>query len=129
MTGLEKVCKRLGLELEAKLLGTRCDADGWQHQAWAVTLSRGAETYSTLFRQGLAHADTEPTVANVLSCLMSDASSGESGSFEAFCSEFGYDTDSRRAEATYRACQESAEAMRRMLGVDFDVVALAASEY
>ncbi len=129
MTGLEKVCKRLGLKLDTKSLGTKCSDDGWQHLAWTVTLSRGVETYSTEFRQGLAHADAEPTVADVVACLMSDASSGESGSFEEFCSEFGYSTDSRRAETTYRACQASAKAMRRILGSDFETVAVAASEY
>ena len=40
-----------------------------------------------------------PSAYNVLSCL----TKYDPGSFEDFCGEFGYDTDSRSAEKTYQA--------------------------
>jgi hypothetical protein len=52
--------------------------------------------------------------ADVLSCLLSDARSGQEG-FEEFCSGLGYDPDSRRAEATWKACQEIEEKLSRFL--------------
>lgn len=45
----------------------------------------------------------EPKVYDVLACLQKH----DVGAFEDFCSEFGYDTDSKRAEKTYKAvCDE-----------------------
>jgi len=38
--------------------------------------------------------------------------------FADFCGEFGYDTDSRKAEGIYRACGRQAANLKRMLGED-----------
>lgn len=63
----------------------------------------------------------EPHPADVLYSLILDASAvGQS--FASWCADFGYDPDSRKAEATYRACQENADKLTRV----FDSVALAA---
>ncbi len=43
--------------------------------------------------------DKKPRAYDVLACL----TKYEPGTFEDFCGEFGYDTDSRRAEKTYKA--------------------------
>lgn len=46
---------------------------------------------------------SEPTTYDVLTCLQKH----DVGTFEDFCDEFGYDTDSRKAEKTYQAvCEE-----------------------
>lgn len=42
---------------------------------------------------------TPPTAYHVLTCL----TKSDPGTFEDFCSVFGYDTDSRRAEKTYKS--------------------------
>lgn len=42
---------------------------------------------------------TPPTAYDVLTCLQKY----DVGTFENFCSEFGYDTDSRKAEKVYKA--------------------------
>jgi len=44
----------------------------------------------------------EPTAYSVLSCL----TKYDPGTFEDFCSEFGYDEDSKKAEKTYKAVKE-----------------------
>ena len=41
-----------------------------------------------------------------LYCLLNDGLSGQD-SFECFCSNFGYDEDSRKAYKIYKACQRS----------------------
>jgi hypothetical protein len=43
-----------------------------------------------------------PTAYDILACLTKH----NPGTFEDFCSEFGYDTDSRRAEKTYNAVKD-----------------------
>ncbi|QDF15638.1 hypothetical protein QE328_gp060 [Pseudomonas phage vB_PaM_EPA1] len=45
-----------------------------------------------------------PEAACILSSLIRDSEAG-SCTFEEFCGEFGYDTDSRKAFDTYMACQ------------------------
>jgi len=58
-----------------------------------------------------------PDAAHVLDCLASDASSYENAqSFEDWASEFGYDTDSRKAERIYRIVKRQAEQLKRTLG-------------
>lgn len=59
-----------------------------------------------------------PSPSDVLSSLQRDANAPEF--FEDFASEFGYDVDSRKAEATHRACRESRAALAKLLGPDFD---------
>jgi hypothetical protein len=67
-------------------------------------------------RAFMAWTDPEPpTVAEVLDNLASGASSADQ-SFEDWCSDFGYDTDSRKAERTYSAVREQTFSLRKLLG-------------
>jgi hypothetical protein len=74
------------------------------------------------YRPGtIAHADyvktfkaVAPQAADVLYSLLLD-SSAVGQSFESWASDFGYDTDSRAAEATYRACQQNADKLSRVI--------------
>jgi len=52
----------------------------------------------------------EPALYSVLACLQKY----DVGSFEDFCSDFGYDEDSRTAEKTYKAVLKEWEAMERL---------------
>lgn len=54
-----------------------------------------------------------PHVAGVLHSLILD-SSATGQSFADWCSDFGYDTDSRKAHATYEACQQNADKLARI---------------
>lgn len=58
-------------------------------------------------RNGTPHA---PQPAAVLYSLLLD-SSGAKQTFASWCNGFGYDTDSRKALATYEACQRIADKM------------------
>lgn len=91
---------------------------GMRH--WLCILRRkGKETMRVPFSQGSAYKDP-PTVADVLWCLASDATSWEdcAGSFESWAEEFGYDTDSRRGEQTFKAVRRQSRALRTLLGDD-----------
>ncbi len=59
-----------------------------------------------------------PTVIEVMYSLLMDADSGDY-SFEDFCGNFGYDEDSRKAEQTWRACQEQGRKLRTLLGSEY----------
>ena len=58
-----------------------------------------------------------PTTADVLACLLSDAS-GASETFEEWCLNFGFSDDSMKAMETYRACQKTRPALQRFLGTE-----------
>jgi hypothetical protein len=81
--------------------------------------SSTSEVRMTLtFSKGIGHHGAEPTVTEVLGCLASDASGVENagGDFEEWCSEYGYDTDSRTAERIFKACQHQANRLKSFLG-------------
>lgn len=62
-----------------------------------------------LTRQYRGKKRTQVTAYSVLACLQKN----DPGSLEDFCGDFGYDTDSRRAEETYRAVVEEWRKVRR----------------
>ena len=56
-----------------------------------------------------------PTAIDVIHCIISDARAASS-SFDEWCSECGYDMDSRKALATYDACIKIAREARTVFG-------------
>lgn len=84
----------------------------------------GACQYTTramtvYFSQGYGHNGKSPKVDSVLDCLASDAAGVENArNFEDWCSEYGYDADSRKAEKTFKTCEHQAKRLRSFLGED-----------
>ena len=62
-------------------------------------------------RQGLK-SPKPPKVADILYSLLSDASA-EQRNFHEWCSDYGYSTDSINALNVYRACLDTAAALRK----------------
>jgi len=116
---LKQLVRRVRLSVT---YGAKLDHDrqsDWQRQAngYRCTLRYQGRRYSFDFWQGVGIA-SDPTAQVCLECLLSDAQAGEQ-SFEEFCGEFGYDPDSRKAEATWKAWRKTAAGMRRLLGDHF----------
>ena len=116
-----------GIKAQAVRITERADGNqsDWDKEArhFSVTLTRGgngtgkgpqAGQMTIEYSQGSAHTKT-PTAADVLDCLAMD-SSGDLSSFEDFCSEYGYDEDSRKAEALFKACQSIQIRFKKFLG-------------
>jgi hypothetical protein len=125
VSALERLCKELKIECEARY-GEVEVSDGWSAgtHPYKVTLRMrdrdGRRRLTVPFFMGSANT-REPTAADVLNCLVSDARAGEM-TFEEFCSDFGYDVDSRKAEKTWKACSANAPRVRRFLGEHFEAV-------
>jgi len=70
----------------------------------------------TLYNEELAKVSkVKPLqIDDVLYSLLSDASLAN-GDFEDFCSEFGYDEDSIKANETYKACQKGTKKLKAFL--------------
>ena len=74
------------------------------------------EPLTVYFSQGSAHKKP-PTLAEVLDRLASDAAGVDNAKdFEDWASEYGYDTDSRKAECLYNICRAQAQDLKRLLG-------------
>lgn len=77
--------------------------DKQSRDIYKCTLRNASHSYTFTFGQSIADAGKCPTSYDVISCLQKY----EVGTFEDFCSEFGYDSDSRSAYKTYKAvCKE-----------------------
>ena len=62
---------------------------------------------------------SEPDAEGCLESLLLDAGSAVQ-SFEEWCGDFGYDTDSRKAESIWKSCRKTCENMQRLLGDDYE---------
>ena len=91
------------------------DSENMDH--WRVTLTCNRRTFTLYFSKGRGHHGAEPTADEVLDCLASDASGVDNArGFEDWASEYGYDTDSRKAEKIYKQCGKQAEKLKNLLG-------------
>jgi len=71
-----------------------------------------------------------PDTADVIASLARDSDVLDAAGFEEWASDLGFDTDSRKAEAIYRACLEIALKLRAAIGEDgLTKLREAASEY
>lgn len=121
--------------------GPHFDDDKESRDIYRFTLTRDGRKYSAKFGQSIAHSGTptesykvnskfdrtnpgsfptkpehferkrkKPMAYDILACL----TKYDVGTFENFCAEFGYDTDSRKAEKTYFAVQREYEGVCRI---------------
>lgn len=89
---------------------------GSSHYSCTFTVDGQDGSLTIPFSMGPAHTD-EPDIGNVLDALTSDASGFENApTFEDWAGEYGYDTDSRKAEKTFRAVKEQSERFMRFVG-------------
>ena len=94
--------------------------DNFQGSSYRVTLRYNGRGMAVDFHCGqLAGA---PTTVDVLTCLLLDASGIEAagGSFEEWCSDLGMDDDSISNLKTFKACEAQTNALKELLGDDFD---------
>jgi hypothetical protein len=114
MSKMDRFCEtnRITIECTRKPMAGG-DMPRGSHE-WTCVLKNGRKRLTVDFFQGPAHT-SEPSAADVLACLCSDARAGDQD-FESFCSYFGYDADSRKVEATYKACARMAKKVPAFLG-------------
>ena len=85
------------------------ETDKERRYVFKLRLSRNGKKYTFTFGQSINEGATPPNMYDVLSCI----TKSDPETFENFCSEFSYDTDSRTAERTYKVvCKEYAATVR-----------------
>lgn len=92
------------------------DDHGWEHNAYVLRLTMDGQSIDSPWRQGLGITD-DPTAEALLDAMASDSASVDNAqSFEDWADELGFDTDSRKAEATYRECEAQRAKLAQWLG-------------
>ena len=110
--------ERVGLRITAteKFYAPARDLDFPNAFHFRCQLKLRGKCYTFWYSMGSAHAGKRPELPDVLNSLALDASGYENArDFADFCGEYGYDTDSRKAEDIYRACQRGGDGVRKLL--------------
>ena len=98
--------------IESEYIGNAVwGVDKWRSDKWEVSLYRDDAEIMIEFHLGEGNDGRGPEPADVIYALLSDSYAG-SLSFEEFCAEYGYETDSRRAYATWEDCGRNARKLR-----------------
>lgn len=93
------------------------DEDGWEHHAYKVRLHRAGRQMTTTWMQGLGITD-DPNPRDVLESLFLDAAGYDNArGFEDWANDYGYDSDSRKAEALYRRVGQNAKRLANLFDV------------
>lgn len=114
MTTDEKVAEYLtsiGIPYTATYAGATV-RENWKCDVWRCKLANQEFEFFT----GLGHRNPKPvppSAASLLYSLILDRSAGTQ-TFDNWCAEIGYDPDSRKALATYLACQANAVKLERV---------------
>jgi hypothetical protein len=114
---LEQFIAKHGIQFEQHTVYTRpdnlMDGDMWHFRC---RIKCGRRAFGLYFSQGRGIVN-EPRATDVLDCIASDAAGYENAqTFEDWASEYGYDTDSRKAERIYRSVKRQAEQLKRVIG-------------
>ena len=110
----KEICKKHGITMKvgSPKYGPVDWDKGYDHYTFPVTLRKDGKSMRTSFTQSRVGGSTPPTEYDIVSCI----TKADPGTFEDFCSEFGYDTDSRQAEKTYRAVKSEWNKVARVFG-------------
>lgn len=107
-------CRIHNITSEVTETGENPNMDDFQGRHYKVTLKFNRKQLTVPFSCGYG-IEKEPDEADVLDCLASDAS-GDFRDFESWCSDYGYDTDSRKAEKTFKAIVPQTDKLKKFLG-------------
>ena len=105
-----------GITMVSRSRKSNPNMDDFKGNHYTVTISMGDKRMSVAYSMGMALTG-KPKIDDVLDCLANDAAGVENArNFEDWASEYGYDTDSRKAYGTYQILGEQAKQLRQWLG-------------
>jgi hypothetical protein len=113
----KEFAKKHGITLTAQPIDHNPNMPDPTMDHWRVRLRREGKRMTLAFSKGSGHYGAEPNIEELLDCIASDAWLVESsGTFEDFCAETGYDTDSRKAYRSYKQCVAQANRAKEFFG-------------
>ncbi len=112
------MANKMGVTLSLKLLkrAKYFQSDDEDRDIYEITMVRGPHTFVFTFGQSISdtRTNTPPSIYSILACLQKY----EVGTLEEFCNEFGYDSDSRKVENTYKSVANEYAEMAKMFTPD-----------
>ncbi len=107
---------RNGIKATSVMVDSNPNMPDFDGDNYKVTLRMGHKQFTVPFSHGCAICH-DPEAADVLDCLASDAAGVENAtSFEDWASDLGFDTDSRKAERTYKVTIAQSAKLKKFLG-------------
>ena len=87
---------------------------------WRCKLTYQRRQLTVPYSMGSAYTG-EPKIADVLQCLVDEATSFENArDFEDWAEALGFDPDSRKAERVFRQVKKNSRGLKRLLGDAYD---------
>lgn len=110
----EEFAKKVGLKM--KVLGFEWENPEWdqeyRHAKFKIRFSRNGKQWTLDFYQSRAEGKNEPSIYDVLACVQKC----DPGNFEQFCSEYGWDSYSRRSERIWKDVKREYKNVVRLFG-------------
>lgn len=97
--------------------GTEWDNSAKHYAFTLVNHSNAGKRYNGNYSQG-SGIKNRPTVEDILNSLILDTMDVDFTSFNSFCDEFGYDSDSRKAYKIYEDCLKESEGLKHLFTSD-----------
>lgn len=119
---IDAFLKENNIAYAGRYVGETVRDNNWQCDAWRVSFAAGKSRFDTDYYTGLGHRKkgfktsdkpVTPCAADVLHNLILDSSALDT-SFDYWCSDYGYDTDSISAFNTYQTCCKIAKELRQV---------------
>ena len=98
------------LKINSRKYGKHFPEDKESRYIFNCTLTRNRKRYTFNFGQSIAAGIHEPSMYDILTCL----TKYDPESFEFFCGEYGYNTDSIKALNTYKAVKREFNGVNRL---------------
>jgi len=98
------------LEINGSAYEKHFPEDKEKRHVFNCTLIRKGKRFTFNFGQSIAAGNIPPTMYDLLTCL----TKYDPETFEYFCREYGYDTDSIKALETYKAVQREFNGVNRL---------------
>ena len=109
-----------GVTLKSSHAG-KSQENGDMRDNWQLRLECEGRQMRVKYSQGSGWNGKAPKLSDVLECLASDAVSTENADgFVEWAQELGFDTDSRKAERSYKQCVKQTDDLRSLLDTHFD---------
>lgn len=110
-------CKKNGVEFKAEFLfyGHYFPDDKEKRDVYEITLKRNGKVWTFKFGQSISNSNKNrkaPTAYDVLACIQKS----EVGTHKDFCSDFGYDEDSRKGFDIYLKVREEYRNCKKLFG-------------
>ncbi len=124
MSSLNKLIEKFKIKMSSEPVDKRPDGDGWadgsSHYKVLITAlvpgENESSSMSLYYSMGPGLKGSEPTLNDILECLSMDSSSTNGQNFEDWAGDFGYDSDSRKAEKIFNQCIKQSHDLKRLLG-------------